>query len=276
MGRLLVVGYAGLVGALAASVGLLSRRLARERAATQSGHNQAARLEELGRLRADFIRTVSHDLQTPFTAMQAGLGMVETSLSDRIRPDERRILGNVRRNIDRLGILINDLVAFNQFEAGEMRLDRAPLDLRAVATDALEAVHPLMQEKGQTLEVDLPEPLPYHGDARRLEQVLVSLLDNAHRHTPPGTRIQLSGRAPEGEIRLVVSDDGPGIPADEREAVFERFHRVASAEGGSGLGLAIARAIVEMHGGCIRLESRPGAGAAFHVALPSRPREESE
>ena len=165
-------------------------------------------------------------------------------------------------------MLIDDLLAYNRLVAGTLRPDRQPLDLRAVVTDAMASVHPLIQEKGQTLEVDLPGQLAMSGDPRQVEQVIVNLLGNASRHTPRGTRIMISGRVVVGEVLLTVRDNGPGIPADHLERIFERFHRVHSAEAGSGLGLAIVSGIVNLHGGRVWAESEPGKGAAFHVALP--------
>ena len=259
-----------LLAVFGSGTAILTRRLTLEQEAGRLVRDQVERLAELDRLRADFTLTVSHDLQTPLSAAWAGLGMLETSLLDRARPDERELLGNVGRNIERLRLLINDLLASNQLEAGTLHLDRAPLDLRTVVADAMAAVGPLIQEKGQTLCADLPEPLPSEGDRRRLEQVVVNLLANAHRHTPAGARIAVSGRATAGELLLSVSDNGPGIPAREHEAIFRRFYRPATAAGGSGLGLAIARGLVELHGGWIWVESEPGNGATFHVALPLR------
>ena len=247
---------------------ILRRRLALEQEVAGWARGESERLGEIDRLRDLFISSVSHDLRTPLTATRAGLGLLRTSASGRLQPDERDLLDNARRNTDRLGMLVDDLLAYNQLEAGTLRLDREPLDLRAVVTEAMSAVHPLIQEKGQILEVDLPEPLPGEGDPRRLEQVVVNVLANAHLHTPEGTRISISGRDSGGEVSLSVGDNGPGIPQDELEAVFQRFHRLGSARGGSGLGLAIARGIVELHGGRIRAESRPGAGATFHFFLP--------
>ncbi len=151
-----------------------------------------------------------------------------------------------------------------------MRLDQEPLDLRAVVTNAMSAMHPLLEQRDQDLEVDLPEPLPIKGDARRLEQVLVNLLANANIHTPPGTRITISGRAGADEIRLMVRDNGPGIPEPEMEAVFSRFHRLDGAAGGSGLGLTIARSIVELHGGQIWAERVPEGGTSFTIVLSRR------
>jgi signal transduction histidine kinase len=249
---------------------ILTRRLVLEQAASRTVRDEAERLEQLDHVRGAFISTVSHNLQTPLTAARAGLGLAETSLAGRLRPDEQQLLANVRRNIERLRIHINDLLAYNQLEAGALRLEPEHLDLRTVVTDAMSMVYPLIREKGQVLEVDIPEPLPYTGDRRRLEQVVVNLLSNAHRHTPPGTHITISGRADRRDACLSVSDDGPGIPKPELEDIFERFHRIDASQDGSGLGLPIARGIVALHGGRIWAESEPGKGTAFQVVLPQR------
>jgi signal transduction histidine kinase len=249
---------------------LLTRRLVLEQDAARSMRSQAARLGELDRLRTAFISTVSHDLRTPLTAAKAGLGMLELSAGKRLAADERTLLTNVRRNVERLGLYIDDLLALNQLEAGTLELDHEAVDLRAVATDALAAMHSLLQQKGQILELDLPEPLPVAGDGRRLEQAVVNVLANAHRHTPSATRITISGRATNAVVELAVSDNGPGIPPQEVERIFARFHRLQLVGEGSGLGLAIAKGIVELHGGQIWAEGYPGQGATFHLALPRR------
>lgn len=251
-----------------AGMAIVMRRLILEQRAAGVVRDEAERLEELERLRTGFISTVSHDLRTPLTATRAGLGILETSISARLSDDERELLDTARRNTELLNVLIDDLLAFNQIAAGTLRLDREQFDLRVIVTGAISVVHPLIREKGQVLEVDLGEPLPTEGDPRRLEQVVVNLLANAHRHTPPGTCITLSGRVMDRRCILTVSDTGGGIPLAEQEAIFQRFYRVGGSTDGSGLGLAIARAIVELHAGRIEVESQPGKGTRFRVSLP--------
>jgi len=249
---------------------IVTRRLGLERADADAMRSEADQTALLERLRADFVSTISHDLRTPVTAARAGLGLLETSASERLRADEGDLLSNARRNIERLNLLIDDLLAYNQLEAGTLSLQREPLDLRHVVREAVAAVQPLLREKRQRLTVDLPDPLPVLGDARRLEQVALNLLANACWHTPAETLVAVSGRASATEVHLVVSDDGPGIPAEEQAAIFDRWHRLNPTDAGSGLGLAIARALVELHNGTIRVESSQGQGSAFHVTLPRR------
>jgi signal transduction histidine kinase len=251
---------------------ILTRRLHLEHQAAQRMHAQSEQAAELDRLRSEFISTISHDLLTPLTAAQAGLGMFATSTDARLQPDERALLRNVRRNTEYLSLMIDDLLALNQLETGMLHLDHKPLDIRGAIEGAVATVQTLLLEKAQRLTVEMADTLPCAGDARRLQQVVVNLLANAHRYTPEGTRIMVHAEVAPGEVRLSVRDTGPGIPASEREAVFRRFYRSSSpgisSEGGSGLGLAIARGIVELHGGRMWVESELGQGSTFHVVLP--------
>jgi signal transduction histidine kinase len=216
----------------------------------------------------EFVSTASHNLRTPLTALLLGVGAVGSSMADRVRPDEQRLLETVRRNIDRINIHINDLLTFNQSQANALHVESRPLDLRTVVTNAISACYSLITEQKHTLEIDLPEPLEAEGDLRRLEQVLVNLLENALLYAPPDKPITISGHAKADKVLLSVSDGGPGIPVEHRERVFERFYRISSATTGSGLGLAIAQTIVNIHGGQIWVEDNPEGGAAFHIALP--------
>ena len=243
---------------------LLSQLIAFELEAEENQLKREVQHEAL----TQFISTASHNLRTPLTALRLGVGAVGTSMADRTRPDEQRLLENVRRNIDRLNIHVNDLLTFNQSEASALHVESTPFDLRTVVTNAIAAGYSLISEQGHTLEIDLPDPLEVEGDFRRLEQVLVNLLENALHYSPPDRPIAISGRATEDKVRLMVSDGGPGIPVEHRELIFERFYRISSATNGSGLGLAIARTILNIHGGEIWVTDNAEGGAAFHIELP--------
>ncbi len=263
-----------LIALAGAGTTILTRRLRLEQREARSMKDEAGRLVELDRLRTGFISTVSHELRTPLTASRAALGMLEASADGRLRREERQLLENARRNTELLGMLIDDLIALNQLESNTLHLERRLFDLRAAARSAASAMSPLFEKKGQTVELDLPVELPCEGDPRRMEQVIVNLLANVHRHTPTGTRAVITGRNVDGELSLSVSDDGPGIPPDELEAVFRRFYRLTPADGGSGLGLAIARSIVTLHGGWINAGSSAEGGVVFRLTLPVSKKEE--
>ncbi len=260
--RLVVLALVGVV------TNVLTGRWAAEQERSQTARREADRLRELDQLRSEFVSSVSHNLRTPLTALRGGLGWLEVSLADQLGPEQRALVGNCRRNTERLRMLVDDLIAYNHLEAGTLGLERQPLDLRAVAEEAVSALRPFIEEKGQELEVDLPEPLLAEGDRRHLAHALAGLLCNAWEHTPRGTHIAVTGRVEDREIVLSVTDDGPGIPGEAREAVFRSFHRLDPYGSGSGLGLTVARGIVEFHGGRIRVESEPGRGSSFRVALP--------
>jgi len=274
--RLLGVRLLGLI-VVGVGMTILTRRLALEYRAAQAAHMEASRLEaetnrfaELDRLRADFIASVSHDLRTPLSASRAALILLESSAHAWYEAHEQALLDNARRNIERLDLLIADLLTYNQLEAGTLQLERAFQDLRTVVQRALAVLEPLIHQEGQLLDVDLPVPLPITGDGRRLEQVVVNLLANAHMHTPAGTRIAIRGEAMDRAVKLVVRDNRPGVPTEEHEAIFRRSYRAKSGPetDGSGLGLAIARAIIELHGGRIWAESPPDKGTAIVITLP--------
>jgi signal transduction histidine kinase len=200
--------------------------------------------------------------------LQASLGLLDSTASPRLQPEERDLLTNARRNVNRIRLQIDDLLVANQLHTGTIQIEHHPVDLRDVVTEALAVVWYAMLQKDQRVETDLAVPLLVAGDARRLEQVVVNLLDNVHRHTPKGSPMWLSGRVSDGEVRLTVADDGPGIPPAEQDRIFERFYRLGHSRG-SGLGLAIARNLIELHDGRLWVESQPGQGTAFHIALPS-------
>ncbi|MCM2357722.1 MAG: ATP-binding protein [Geobacteraceae bacterium] len=239
-----------------------------------------ARLLELDRLKSDFLSTVSHELRTPLTSIRS---FSEILLRYDVEDVEKRrkFVGVIHNEAERLTRMINDLLDLSRIEAGRLELYPEAMELEPVFSKALGAVHPLFAEKGIKAESRVEADLaPVYADADRLHQVLTNLLSNAVKFSPEGGAIRLSGRKQEGFALISVADQGPGIPADRLEQVFDRFHQVRDPQKshplGSGLGLSISREIVEKLGGKIWVESELGAGAVFYFTIPlaGRPRSE--
>jgi signal transduction histidine kinase/Na+/proline symporter len=231
-----------------------------------------ARLRELDRLKSDFLSTVSHELRTPLTSIQS---FSEILLRYDVDDAEKRkkFVSIIHSEAARLTRMINDLLDLSKIEAGRLELYREPLELAPVFSKALGTTHPLFTEKrikaASAVEASLP---PVYADADRLHQVLTNLLSNAVKFSPEGGTIRLSGRKKEGFALISVTDEGPGIPPDRLEQVFERFHQLRDPQKshplGTGLGLTISREIVERMGGKIWVESDPGTGAVFSFTVP--------
>jgi heavy metal sensor kinase len=229
-----------------------------------------ARLERSFELLRQFTADASHDLRTPLTALRS---VGEVGLREPRTADEyREIVGSMLEETDRLTRLIDSLLAMSRADAGHVKLERETLDLGALAREAATYLGVLAEEKGQQLLVEGEAFVPVVADRLVLRQALVNLIDNAIKYSPANApiRIQVSARDAHGVI--AVCDEGPGIPVEHRERVFDRFHRVdrarARASGGSGLGLAIARWAVEANGGRIELETEEGHGCQFRIVLP--------
>jgi signal transduction histidine kinase len=184
------------------------------------------------------------------------------------------LLANVERGVIRLMRLIDNLLESVRIESGQLAIRRQPLDLGHVVHEATEMLRPLLAQRGLRLEVELPalgDASCVIGDAQRLVQVLVNLLSNAIKYAPDGTPIRIGGRASPTECTLWIEDEGPGVPAGDPAALFERFQRAGQAEPdvpGLGLGLWIARSIVERHGGRIGVERTPAQRTRFAFSLP--------
>jgi signal transduction histidine kinase len=231
---------------------------------------QNEQLVELDKMRDEFVSSVSHELRTPLTSIS---GYVELLLED--EPDETRHahLAVVERNADRLLGLVSDLLFSARLQGGRLELDREPVDLCAVAREALESARPRADAAGVTLRDDLQKVRPVQGEAVRLAQLVDNLVSNAIKFTPAGGRVTVCVEQAGADARLTVSDTGIGIPEPERERLFERFFRSQTAMErqiqGTGLGLYISKAIVEAHGGRIGVETEEGRGTTFVVELPT-------
>jgi signal transduction histidine kinase len=233
---------------------------------------QNERLLELDKLKDEFIALVSHELRTPLTSIRGYTELLLDGEAGALGDEQRQFLGVVERNSHRLLHLVGDLLFLAQIEAGKLALDVGALDLAAAAAESVEAARPAAEEKGITLTLATgPVPL-LAGDRARVGQLLDNLVANAVKFTPSDGRVDIRVRSVEKEAVIEVRDSGIGIPAGEKQFLFQRFFRTSTATEqaiqGTGLGLAISKAIVEAHGGQIAVESEEGVGTTFRVTLP--------
>ena len=235
-----------------------------------AGQNE--RLRELDRLKDEFIALVSHELRTPLTSIRGYTELLLDGEAGELGDDQRQFLGVVERNAHRLLHLVGDLLFLAQVEAGKLVLDVGAVDLGAVASESVEAARPQAEAKRITLTLATgPVPL-VAGDRARIGQLMDNLVSNAIKFTPEGGRVDVRVRALSKRAVFEVRDSGIGIPANEREHLFQRFYRTSTATEqaiqGTGLGLAISKAIVEAHDGRITLTSEQDVGTTFRVELP--------
>ncbi len=227
-----------------------------------------ARLAELDRAKSAFFSNVSHEFRTPLTLI---LGQVDLLEAGAQATEARE---SVRRNARLLLSQVNDLLDAAKLESAAFVLDYEEVDLASLFAVVVDAFGGIAQRKHQAVTLDAPEPVRCECDAPMVERVLVNLVANATKFTPDAGRIECALRADGGVGELWVRDDGPGIPAEWQEVVFERFRQVDSeltrAHEGTGLGLAIARDVAELHGGSLDLVEHDGPGAWFRVRLPLR------
>jgi signal transduction histidine kinase len=239
-----------------------------------SSFQEITALRELSDAKDRFLSIASHELRSPITSLRATTSLLQ--LDPNALTDESRrtvLLSRIQRQIDRLSTLVERLLDTTRLNAGELPLELAEGDLTALCEDAVE--HARLTDPEHRYVLDAPQAIPGAWDPARIEQVLTNLLSNACRYSPHRSEIVLRARLC-GTNRAVVdvTDQGPGVSADQRERLFTAFYRGAAAsrhKGGLGLGLYITREIVRRHGGTIAVTSPPGQGATFTVELPLRP-----
>lgn len=241
-----------------------------ELAALARAFNQMAQtMEETEERRRQLVGDVAHELRTPLANIK---GVME-GLTDEVLPADPSTFQQVEREVTRLQRLVQDLEALSRAEAGQLLLERAPLDPAAFIEDAVARLQPQYEEKGVALAVRLP-PLPVvFADKWRMTQVMLNLLGNGLQYTQPGGEVVVSAVAEEERVAVRVSDTGLGIDAEHLPHLFERFYRVDKSRsrvgGGSGIGLTIVRHLVEAHGGHVWAESAGlGEGSTFTFTLP--------
>jgi signal transduction histidine kinase len=218
----------------------------------------------------EFVADASHELRTPLTSVLANLELLEVSLRQPRNEEERAMIDSALRSSRRMSRLVSDLLLLARADAGRAGKHRL-CDLAEVAGSAAVEIAPTLAE--HELTVDNETPLEVQGNPDELHRMVLNLLDNAARHTPPGSAIELRLRQQGDEALIEVADDGPGIPPSMREQIFDRFVRgdgpADTAVGaGSGLGLAIVSAVVASHDGRVEAREAESGGALFRIRLP--------
>jgi two-component system phosphate regulon sensor histidine kinase PhoR len=202
---------------------------------------------------------------------------VETLLEDGLDDTENsvRFLSIVRKNADRMEELIDDLTDLSQIETGAVVLELRDLDAREVAREVVAHLEAKRNASGVEVRVEIPDRFALRADRRRLEQILVNLVDNAIKFNRPGGWVRIEAATEGGRPVLAVADNGPGIPAGSHDKIFHRFYREDKARsreiGGTGLGLSIVKHLMLLHGGSVRVESELGKGARFVLEFPAPP-----
>ena len=228
------------------------------------------RLKQLERTRQEFVANVSHELRTPLSLIK---GYVETLLDGAKDNPEvaSKFLQTIDRNAERLKLLIEDLLTISELESGRVKLSLQPLPLRPLIEKVLTDFKSRAEAKQLRLQ-DQSADLQVRADAGRLEQVLCNLIDNAIKYGRDQGSVTVRTRSVNGQVEVAIEDDGPGIPPESLERIFERFYRVDKArsrdQGGTGLGLSIVKHIVANHGGKTWAKSEPGRGSVFYFTVP--------
>lgn len=232
-------------------------------------------LRRLEQVRKDFVANVSHELRTPLTAIKGYIEALQEGAFDD-QAQRNQFLDTIRKQTDRLNLIITDLLLLAKIESGQVPLKQEPISLAGVIDRTVSLLRCQLEQKRHTMQVRTPEDLPLiFGDEERLAQVFSNLLDNAIKYTPDHGTITVTAEAGDDFIVAQVEDTGIGIPLNDLPRIFERFYRVDKARsrelGGTGLGLSIVKHLVEGHGGTVTVESLPGRGTKFRVMLPVAP-----
>ncbi|HET9161900.1 MAG TPA: HAMP domain-containing sensor histidine kinase [Solirubrobacterales bacterium] len=234
---------------------------------------RAGERDQLDRMKDEFVLTASHELRSPLTSVQ---GFAELLLLERekLSPSQAETVEVILDNTRHLVRLLNDLLDLARSDAGRLTIKATPTEAGEVVEEAVRTMRAQFDAREQLLKLEAEADLPrIEADRDRIRQILVNLLTNANEYCPQGATIEVKARRAGADVEIDVIDDGPGIPAEQLEHIFERFSRGDAGEtqrvGGTGLGLAISKSLVELHGGTIEATSAAGQGATFSVRLPA-------
>jgi signal transduction histidine kinase len=231
------------------------------------------RLMRFDELKSNLVATVAHEFRTPLTSLRMALHLCLEQAVGPITEKQADLLYVARQDTERLQQIVDDLLDLSRIQSGRIELHQRPVDAATIARDAAQAFRAPAEGKGIDLRLEL---LPSLGtvvaDPERIDLAFANLVGNAVKYTPAGGRIAISAERRDGVIRYAVTDNGPGVPPELRQAIFEKFFRRPGATApGAGLGLFIAKEIVDAHGGKIGVDGEPGAGSRFWFELPAAP-----
>jgi NtrC-family two-component system sensor histidine kinase KinB len=229
------------------------------------------RLAELDRLKGEFVMTASHELRTPLTSVGMSIDLLMESAPKKLDDKEQKLLSAAHEDLQRLKVLVNNLLDLSRIEAGKMEMEFSSHAVRPLLEKVVDSFRIPAEQKEVALSFQVPEGLPdIKADGNRIAWVLTNLISNALHFTPGRGAVRLTAGAFGPFIQISVMDNGPGIPYEYQSKIFDKFVQVKSDKilGGSGLGLAICREIVRAHGGTIWVDSVPGAGSTFNFTLP--------
>ena len=232
------------------------------------------REKEIDQMKSDFISLVSHELRTPLTSIIGFVSFILDGKAGAINDRQRNSLARVQRQSKRLAALINDLLDISRIESGRIQMEQEPISLLEIVTQRIEEIRPQADEKSIRLDLTAPESVPtIFGDEARMGQVFTNLIGNAIKFTPNNGEVSIRVRVDGSLLHVEVIDTGPGIPAEERQKVFDKFYQLSDIstrqQGGSGLGLSITKSIVEAHGGKLWIDDgNQGKGSNFQFVLP--------
>lgn len=228
-------------------------------------------VERANQLKSEFLASMSHELRTPLHTIIGFTELLAEELEGPLNEKQQRFMDHIHKDSLHLLTLINDILDISKIESGRIELRRETFDLGVVLEETLSSVRPQAAAKSIAIETSLSIPSVVFADRMRVKQVLFNLLSNALKFTPEGGKVRVEGALRDGFVEISVSDTGIGIPKDQHQAVFDKFHQVgATTKGvreGTGLGLAISKALVEEHGGRIWLESELGKGSRFTFTI---------
>jgi signal transduction histidine kinase len=234
---------------------------------------RAGERDQLDRMKDEFVLTASHELRSPLTSVQ---GFAELLMMERekLSPKQTETVEVILDNTRHLVRLLNDLLDLARSNAGRLTIKPTPTEAAQLVQEATRTMRGQIEARGQVLSERIEPALPpVNADSDRIRQVLVNLLTNANEYCPQGATIEVTAMRAENGVEIAVIDNGPGIPAEQLEHIFERFTRgeagLTQRVGGTGLGLAISKSLVELHGGTIAVDSSPGRGSIFRFRLPA-------